>query len=38
MSVYCFPCGCEHALCSLKEQVWLIVLPCEELLKELCVA
>lgn len=31
MSVYCFPCGCERALCSLKEQVWLIILPWEEL-------
>lgn len=36
VSAYCFPCGCEHALCSLKGQVWLIFLPCEEEWKSLC--
>ena len=36
VSVYCFPCGCEHALCSLKGQVWLISLPCEEVWEGLC--
>lgn len=36
MSVDCFPCGCELALCSLKGQVWLIIPPCEEVWKGLC--